>query len=88
MGGEHPAQMMGPATRFQANDTSRELGRKGDQRFALDAPSQNNRACHIEPDEAANILSKIDAENRYIHDDPLPQNPTSLQRRKEGRAIP
>jgi hypothetical protein len=87
MSGEYAAEMVGAAARLHPHNARRQLRRQRDHRLALGAP-QDDCAGRIEPNQAANVLAKIDAQYSNPHDPLLSEQPTSLRRRREGRAIP
>jgi transposase len=62
-----PAEMMGTTTGFHCNDAGRELCSQAHDSFALHTTSENDFAGAIKPDDAAAVLTKINAENRHTH---------------------
>lgn len=67
MGGEQPAQMMSPAARLHPDDARRKLRHKSYQRLAPNLTPHHDRTRRVEPDDAVDILAKIDTKHCNIH---------------------
>jgi hypothetical protein len=67
LAGENPAEMVRPAARLHRDHAGRKLGRQADQRLAPHPPAQDDRSRDIQPDDAADVLAEIDAEDRNGH---------------------
>ena len=61
---------MGAAAGFHCNDAGRQFRGQTHDGFALHATPQKDFARAIKPDEAAAVLTQINAENRDIHGSP------------------
>jgi hypothetical protein len=64
---QYPANMMGAAAGFHANNARRKLLRQSNQRLPSHLTPHNDRAGRIQPNHAADVLAKIDAKDRNIH---------------------
>jgi hypothetical protein len=63
-GGEHPAEVMGAATCLHSHNARRQLLRQPDHCLASHLATHDDRAGRIQPNHAADVLAKIDAQNR------------------------
>jgi hypothetical protein len=68
--GEDTAKVMGAAARLHPDNTGRQLLRQPDQRLASHPAPHDNRAGRVEPDHAADVLAKINTENKDIRHSP------------------
>ncbi|MGY3413212.1 hypothetical protein ACVWZV_009378 [Bradyrhizobium sp. GM5.1] len=85
MGGEQPAQMMSPAARLHPDDARRKLRHKSYQRLAPNLTPHHDRTRRVEPDDAADILAKINTKHCNIISVPPSVPSATLRRRCEGR---
>ena len=67
MGGEHPAEMMSPATGLHPDNARRKLLRQSNQCLPPYLATHDNRAGRIQPNHAADVLVEVDAKHRDIH---------------------
>jgi transposase len=82
LGRESPSEMMGAATGFHCDDAGRELCGHGHDGFALHATTQSHFTRTVKSNQAAAILSQINAENRDVHGSLLrPNHPNQFSRR-------
>jgi len=65
--GEYPSEMMGAAAGLHPDDARTKLLRQPDQSLAPHLAPHHNRPRRIQPDDAANILAKVDPKHRDIH---------------------
>ena len=86
--GEYPSEMMGAPAGLHPDDARTKLLGQPDQRLAPHFAPHHDHAGRIQPDDAANILAKVDPKHRDIHPSLLLNLRRALRRRKEGRAIP
>lgn len=64
---KHASKMVGPAAHFHRHDADWEPADEIQNAITSKAPAHNHSARLIQPDETANVLTKIYSKNIYRH---------------------